>query len=504
MFSKNKLQFAILFRRMTFDFIDFPIFFPDGAIIGKLSADRMVFNDYLSGRKYLSTDISNVYGLSYGFNMAQDVRDIKEVMGIRNLGDALRGYAGEMERQICFYDENYEFVALSISQFEKKYEVKLPIWNTVYNRALIDDIIDEDISVDDIKDKYSSINSKESIETNDKIKTLLNTPISEIVNKIKETIIAQDDVIKELITAIYKHLSSEDPNLKSNILICGPSGTGKTAIIEELGKIIGIPVWIEDMTRFTASGYVGSSAIDILTDLYINAGNNIKLAEKSILFLDEIDKKSYKGKRDSDFNKKDVLNDLLKIIEGGIFYITLPDKSVIPFDTSRLIVIVGGAFSKLYESRNVDKVIGGFTSSGSSKTIDKKDITLEDLRNYGMSNEFLGRIKYIIKMKKLCVEDLVSIMKSGKKSPIKSYIDYFKNRGIDIIITDEMYERIAKLAFSFGTGARGLNLIVNKIFNNIYYEIFNSSEEIDRIILGENIVEDNNDYKLIRKCDNNG
>jgi len=281
-------------------------------------------------------------------------------------------------------------------------------------------------------------------------------------------------------------------------LIIGPTGVGKTEIIRSIANVFNVPVCIEDMTRYTDTGYKGCNIDDILKDLYFNANEDLNLAQKSILVLDEIDKKASNGRASDDFNKGDVLKSLLKVVEGGVFEVMINSNDTISFDTSNLTVIALGAFSSIY-NKKVGQTIGFDREIQKVKEKSASEISIKDLEKYGMVTEFLGRFKTIVRMNSLSKEDFVKIMKTSELSVISEYIKELSDLGININISDEMYERIANVAISYGTGARGINTVVDSIFEDILFEVFNDSLNIDTIELGEDILNNSKDYVLRKR-----
>lgn len=214
--------------------------------------------------------------------------------------------------------------------------------------------------------------------------------------------------------------------------------------------------------------------------LVSNADNDIKRAERSILFLDEVDKKADNDKNAYSFNKSDVLKSLLKLTEGGM-YTVQTEIGQIDFDTSNLVVIAGGAFSDLYKQEVKTKPIG-FEMAEESKTNEEKTTTIKALEKYGMPIEFLGRFKTIINMRQLTIDDLVAILKTSELSSLKKYKEMFNEKGINLKVSDDLYRNIAEEAYKLGTGARALNVIVDELFEDILYDLFDDGEiesEID-------------------------
>ena len=233
---------------------------------------------------------------------------------------------------------------------------------------------------------------------------------------------------------------------------------------------------------------------DILVKLYYNANEDLEVAERSILVLDEIDKKAA-GDSQSSFQKDDVLKSLLKIIEGGVFDIELDSKEVINFDTSKLTFITCGAFSDLYEKTSRKQI--GFTKEEEKKP-DK--VELEAFTKYGIPVEFIGRMDTIVGLNKLSKDDFVRILKESLKSPIRIYMENLAKIGVNVSFNEEIYDSIATKAITkYDTGARALKVIVDEMFQEILYGIFDSKEGIESLSVSKETVEDNKVYKLTKK-----
>lgn len=316
--------------------------------------------------------------------------------------------------------------------------------------------------------------------------------LSELENNVNQTIIGQEDLVRAVCTKVYEGICF--PHIKSNILIVGKSGTGKTEIVKQIANNLNFPLTIEDATSYTQEGYVGASIIDMIYNIISAANGNIELAKRGIIFIDEIDKKANRDGMISDISKGDVLKSLLKIMEGTIIQLENPlyyinpevEKPTISFDTSSLIFIFGGAFEgldKIKEKRlKVDSKIG-FSSSSSSSTEEENTIvtnnyskisfTKEDLIEYGMPAEFVGRIANIYETNELSEEDLVTILRQSKKSIFRQYENIFKASEIELEYPDNLFYKIAKRAKKYPTGARELNSQVSYIFERIMYDVLN-------------------------------
>ena len=319
-------------------------------------------------------------------------------------------------------------------------------------------------------------------------------------NCILQYIVGQDAQVRQIITAIYKSRKLNPP-IKSNILIVGGSGTGKTATIEEIAKRANIPYTIEDATEYTKEGYVGSSVKKMMYNLIACANGDIQRAQKGIIVIDEIDKKVNKTKEE-DVSGTDVLMSLLKIIEGTRMQLTY-GSGEISFNTKNIIVICTGAFSgleKIRDKRLGKNTIGFDTKSDSSKKSSKRNerFLKTDFVEYGMPEEFIGRFDTIVEMNKLDKQDLVNILKKSKLSILKQYGVALKKRKIKLQYTQFFLEKVADESLSLDTGARELKSTVNYVFENIMYEIFaNPSITYRKCIVTAETVEDNTKYLLL-------
>lgn len=302
--------------------------------------------------------------------------------------------------------------------------------------------------------------------------------IQEVYDKVTKSIISQDAAVKKILSAIYmnqKLANSDLPNdkvrnLKQNILIAGSTGTGKSEIIKQIGKELSIPVVIEDATKFSKTGYVGSSVEDMIKHLVIACDDDIEKAQKAILVVDEIDKKAGGDKDDPSMSS--VLNSLLKLVEGGVLHIEADKDSglgAFDFDTSRLTIIFAGAFSEITSKKKETNTLG-FTNT--NVVIDKKkDLDPEDFVKYGMTPEFMGRISNIIMTKTYEREDYRKILLTSSISPLVLKREVFKILGVNLDYDSEFVEKILDEAVRLNTGARGLKLAFAKELEDLDFDI---------------------------------
>lgn len=341
--------------------------------------------------------------------------------------------------------------------------------------------------------KKTKVSKANDIELNDVPKP------KEILSYLNQYVIGQDTAKRYLSVAVYNHYKRLAQNVeddveieKSNIIIVGPTGTGKTLLAKSIAKLLKVPFTIVDATVLTEAGYVGEDIESLLTRLLQACDYDVKAAERGIVFIDEIDKIARKGDNPSitrDVSGEGVQQGLLKLLEGSVVNVPPqggrkhPDQKMIPVDTKNILFICGGAFEGIERkiALRLNQHVVGYGRNSEQQKVDRERllhyVAPQDLKSYGLIPEIIGRLPILTNLEPLSRDALLQILTEPKNAIVKQYKKLFEMDGVELNFDQEALEYIVDKAIEYNLGARGLRSIVETIMIDAMFEIPSNEEK---------------------------
>lgn len=361
---------------------------------------------------------------------------------------------------------------------------------------IIQMLCENDIYSDDDNLLYQEVVSLDSKkDVSKKVSTNINSSVdidvSSLYSRVTNSLRGQNDQVKDVISAIDINQRINNPRLKQNILICGDTGVGKTELFRLLSKDLNIPMVVEDATQYTMAGYVGKSVDEMLAHLLASASDDIGLAERGILVVDEIDKKASMGANEK-VATAGVLESLLKLMEGGSYCFEYKKRDI-SLNTTNMTFVAMGAFSGLRE-QVISKEPVGFNKDYVSKRTNP--YSTDNFNKYGLLPEFIGRCNNKIIMNPMTIDILTDILNNSSNSPMLLTKELFSLYGVDLVYDDEVILAIAKQAQLLKTGARSLFEIMFNLTKEARFEVQSNRGKYKKLVLSKDMVHDNRNYVL--------
>ena len=481
MAEKNR-EIAVIFKRVH---ADNEIYYePIKWVKGNYIEEEEVF---LDEEGYSYPHISD-FMVGNSFALRVEITDILESYPDCNLDELYSKYYQTIKERHYVVDTSEEILKLSYIENEREievYDIDIKHKNSVSPTVLTKN------ATNDEEQKSFQEKSLKSSSAPVIITPLPAFNVKEIKDKMKRTIIARDEEIDELVTTIWYNLKDKNSPTASNILINGPTGSGKTLILTTLANIINVPIVVVPATQYTGVGYYGKNVEEIPLRLLVKSNYDLVKAEHGIIVIDEIDKIAENANASAEVSTSRVQDELLTLLESDICRVKVNDD-IYNLKTAKITFVGLGAFSNIEKNRS--KVVG-FERSNSEVTYN--DIEEEDFIKYGMKPELLGRFPVRMSLSELSVNDIVNIIKNSDISALTLKELFLMDFDIETEVPESVITEIAEAAYRTKNGARGIRRIVDAAFNDIMREISeNADKKYHKLLLKPGITRDKKRYEL--------
>ena len=492
MVEENQIgEFAIIFNRKKTDDELIEEYIPVRVVEGYFYEEEEIFvdvNQNVYSHIAEITEVGNVYGIRTNAIEIMKANEKFTIVGIK------KGILDKALKYEYFKNNDIDSKDFGVIMMRNKETGEVGVFRDKDSDKYYEVyLLDKNEEQTEKKTKEPSVKEKQI----ERERTATYTP-NEIITEIKKTIKGQDEAIEKIVTLLW--VKYNFPMIgKTNMMVIGPSGVGKTAIFRKIKEVLNIPISIYSVTGTSQAGYKGHDIEEMLTQLYFNSGRDLEKTQNGIVIIDEFDKIS-NNRDNGEIGTTAIQNELLKLIEGCERSIQLDNFNSVNIDTSNIIFVGCGAFADLLDTKKDTKPAIGFNNYKEEKTANDIDVDTEMIINKGgIIRELAGRLPVIIKLNELSRDNLKDILLNSDESKLRVVIESIASLGITIENLDIIVDGLVDEAINAKIGARGLTKSVMNIFLKIFEDLGNNPVKYERIILGDNILKDNTDYKLVPK-----